>query len=1635
MPDRQVPIAIVGMGALMPGTTDVDGFWYTIIAGRDLITDVPETHWLVEDYYDPDPAAEDKTYCKRGAFLPQVDFDPMAFAIPPTILEATDNAQLLAMVVAEQVLNDVAEGRGERPLDRESVSVILGTGQTELFGEMESRNRRPLWMKALCEHGIAEPEAKAICDRIAAHHLPWREASFPGLLGNVVAGRVANRFDLHGTNCTTDAACAASLAAVSMAVDELSLGRADMVVTGGVDTLNHIGSFLSFSKSLALSRTGDCRPFSDAADGTILGEGIIMFALRRLEDAEGDGDRIYAVIRGVGSSSDGRGAAIFAPVPAGQARALRRAYGAAGYDLGTVGLVEAHGTGTTAGDAAEVAALREVAADSGRTDRQWCALGSVKSQVGHTKWTAGAAGLFKAAMALHHQVLPPTIKVDRPDPGLGLETSPFYLNTTARPWVHSASHPRRASVSSFGFGGTNFHVTLEEYTPGGGRAARRSRTAPTELVLVSGPTPRHLVERIRGLNAGRALADLAQHSQQRFRPADQARLAVVAADAVDLAARLQEAAAAIERRPGEAFSTPEGVHYGAGRPGSGRLAYLFPGQGSQYVGMSGEVTMHFPRAQAVWDRVDRLCPADDLLSRVVFPVSAFDEAGREDQRLRLQATHQAQPALAAHSLVLLDLLHALNLRPDCVAGHSLGELVALHQAGVFDADTLIGLARRRGELMRDAAAAPGAMLAVATGAAEVQAVLEACDTDQVWIANHNAPKQLALSGAVQALETVRQKLLAGGITSTYLDTAAAFHSPLVAAAAEPFSAALADAQILPPQIDVYGNADAAPYPAEAAQIRRRLGSQLLTPVRFADQIEAMYEAGVRTFIEVGAGSVLTGLIGAILAGRPHWAVALDRRGGHGVTCLHEALAGLAVRGVPLDFAALWESYRPPRRSTVPEPARTSVKLSGANRSEPPATRPQERPPSSAGPDAVHRQAPEPPPSPAEPAWLQIVQESQRQTADTYAAFQRVMADFQQSMADSHQAFMKTAEASFTMMSTYLGGGGAPPSLPSPSLPSPSVPSPSLPSPSVPAPAQPPPEIPPAPAAPVQETAADLDIESLLLSVVADKTGYPVDMLEPSMDLESDLGIDSIKRVEILSAMRAAAPHLAGADISQQAGLGKLRTIGAIVERLGAPLSGQTAVTTRLVVKSVPEPAPGIAMAGLGDTPLMITDDLGGVAPLVADLLAAQGIAAEIVAEVPKGARGVLYLGGLREVTSVEEAMSIQRAAFQAARAVAPAMTATGGIFVTVQCTGGDFGLTGTDAAGAWLGGLAALARTAAREWPKASVKAIDSAHRDPDAAATAIVQELTTGGSTLNVGLGATRVTLREQEIPAVSGPGPALGELVIVAAGGARGVTAAALLELAGKYRPRLVLLGRTALEEEPEGLSGAHSEEALVGILAEQGRRNGSVPDLLDLGRRARRVLAAREVHATLEALSQAGATARYVALDVRDGPAVTRALAEVRSTWGPITGLVHGAGVLADRQIADKTDEQFDQVFGTKVQGLRHLLAATADDPLRLLCVFSSVAACHGNPGQCDYAMANEVLAHVAALERAKRPDCLVRAIAWGPWNGGMVTPALAAQLQAREVPLIPLRDGTRAFLRELQDTSGSTSVIIVAGRGRP
>ncbi|PRW63502.1 type I polyketide synthase [Actinopolyspora mortivallis] len=1708
---RQVPIAVVGLGAMLPGSKTPDGFWRDVVNGRDLITDVPSTHWLAEDYFDPDPAAPEKVYTQRGAFLDPVPFDSLLHGIPPAALRATDTSQLLAMMVADQTLTDAFRGR-PRP-DGERTSVVLGTAAMELLSTMSNRLQRPVWYRALRESGLDEATTQRICDRIAEHYVPWQGETFPGVLSNVVSGRVANRFDLHGTNHTADAACASSFAAMTSAMNELALGQSDLALSGGVDTLNDIVMYMCFAETRALSRSGDARPFAARADGTILGEGLVMFALKRLADAERDGDEVYGVLRGFGASSDGSGVAIYEPRSSGQTLALRRAYQAAAYSPDTVELVEAHGTGTVAGDAAEVKALREVFGESTRRDRPWCALGSVKSQLGHTKSAAGAVGLLKALLAAHHGVLPPTIKVDHPNPALELDESPLYVNTRARPWVRGQDHPRRASVSSFGFGGSNFHLTLEEYRStehSAARPGRRLRVMPAELILLSAESPTDLIRDAEHVaSQEHSLATIAHRTQRSFRATDSARASVIATDPDDLRAKLGRIVEQLRRSPYEAFSHPGGVHCDPTPASPGELGLLFSGQGSQYVHMGADIAMTFPEALSVWDRLASERVGDQRLHEVVFPPAAFTEHEREAQRTLLTSTEWAQPAVAVQSLALLSVLEHLGLKPACVGGHSFGELSALCAAGAMSAETLVNLARIRGELMRDAPERSGGMCALKTSTETTQEMISG--ENELWIANHNSPGQVVVSGTEEGLVDLERRASERNITTRRLDTATGFHSPLVSSARTPFRQVLDETELTTPEIPVLSNIDAEPYTSEM-DMRRRLAEHLVRPVRFVDQIEAMYRRGIRTFVEVGAGAAQTGLIKEILSERSHLAVSLDQHGGNGVWSLYEALGKLSVHGFTLDFDVLWKHYvideepmtHDPRRTAEitgtnygkPYPPSASDPANGEGANESPAgTNPVAEPetastgsitPSSSW-NSTEQDPPLPtrPPSledapPADEKWSYALQEMQRYTAEVHAAYQR-------SVAESHTAFLRFAENSIAHLASAAGAGPiapgenqAPPSAPDPLPPAPSfaAPAPRTGSPTsgtgTPPSPPPPPETrdpvrtEPEPGPPVQQSpdpaeSSSQGLEATLMSIVADKTGYPAEMLEPEMELTSDLGLDSIKRVEILSALREQVPDLPEVDAAE---LGKMRSLSDVLttlspdgdtdnnERISSlsaqadirppPSSEKTTATstlqkyestekplTRLARRVTPREAPELCLPGLPHGPVTILREGGGIAEALASRLREHGVPATVSDTVPTDGARVVFLGGLTEITSEEQALAVNRTAFRIARQVGSVSDEPSPLLVTVQDTGGDFGIGGGDALRVWSGGMAALTRTCGHEWPGATTKAIDCerGRRSSEQIAESLCRELLEGGSVHDVGLRSDdqRFVL---EVAPVPGPGeharnPITSDSVLVVSGGGRGITAKAARALARARGPRLALLGHTPLEEEPERLRECSTETELKRVLLEESERS---PTPAEIRERSRRIMAMREIRTTVDALREEGIEVDYWDVDVTDHEAVDVVLRDVRRRWGRITGVVHGAGRLADALVTDKTDDVFNRVFDTKVSGLRSLLAATEQDPLELLCAFSSVAAVFGNSGQSDYAMANEVLGHVLRAQRHRRPECRTASIAWGPWEGGMVTAELSAHFHGRGIETIPPELGAQAFVTECERSSEPEPIVL-------
>jgi acyl transferase domain-containing protein len=588
-------VAIVGMACVMPGAPDVEAFWANIVDGVDSVTEVPPSRWALARHYDPDhdssargAGRDPMSVSKWGGFVPDVGFDALRWGIPPASLASIDPAQLLALQAAAGALDDA--GYGEGGFDRDRASVVYATGS----GGAADLPAGFLLRLLLRTHGVP---VDALPPELDAFLPELTEDGLPGVLTSLIAGRVANRLDLGGKNLTVDSACASVLVALDIACNELAGGSSDLVLLGGVDLHNGPQDYVSFSAAQALSRSGRCRSFDASADGMTLAEGVGCLVLRRLADARRDGDRIYAVVKGVAGSSDGRHLGLTAPNQAGQVKAVRRAYAECGLSPCEVGLVEAHGTGTPTGDRIELGTTTEVFTAAGAAPGS-VVLGSVKSNIGHIKCAAGIASLIKTARSLYYGIQPPTLHIRRPIDSWDPDTSPFVFLDRARPWTDDR---RVAGVSSFGFGGTNFHAVLEA-EPAALPAVARHHW-PAELVALRAGDLPALDRRLRA-----ALDGLHQADRWRLRdvaaavsgdgPCD---VAIVAADMADLATKV---AAAIAGRPAA------GVHRAPVVPLGPDVAFLVPRAGAA---LPRDLLVAFP---ALRDEVDDFGVIDAALARL-----------------------------------------------------------------------------------------------------------------------------------------------------------------------------------------------------------------------------------------------------------------------------------------------------------------------------------------------------------------------------------------------------------------------------------------------------------------------------------------------------------------------------------------------------------------------------------------------------------------------------------------------------------------------------------------------------------------------------------------------------------------------------------------------------------------------------------------------------------------------------------------------------------------------------------------------------------------------------------------------------------------------------------------------------------
>ncbi|MGH3375173.1 MAG: amino acid adenylation domain-containing protein [Actinoallomurus sp.] len=866
-------IAIISMACRLPGgVTTPEEYWELLERGGDGIIDVPKERWDADALYDADPEARGKSYCRSGGFVTPVDmFDAAFFGIAPREARALDPLQRLIQETCWEAFE-----RAGYTMDRlrgSQTGAFIGVGRSSAYHE----------------YGVTVAGGLADLDGYVG----------PGSAGGTMSGRVSYVFGLEGPTLTLDTACSSSLVTTHLACNALRQGECDLAVSGGVSLMLSPELHVEFSRLRGMSPDGRCRSFSSDTDGTGWSEGSAVVILKRLSDAQRDGDPILAVLRGTAVNHDGHSASLTTPSGPAQQRVIRAALSVSGLQPGDIDYLEAHGTGTKLGDPIEGTALAEVFGGS-HSDEEPLWVGSAKSNLGHTQAAAGLAGVLKAVLAMQHDMLPRTLHVKEPTPAVEWKNAQMALVQEERPWLPKG-RPRRAGVSSFGIGGTNAHVIVEEPPERVVEDKPSAPLPPTVPFLVSGHTEAALREqaetlhRHMGMNIQDRLGDVAR-SLATTRSHFRRRLMLPAKDKAELLDKLASFA-----RTGE---SPVGAVRTGDHGGESRLALLFTGQGSQVPGMGKDVAVVYPVFRAAVEEIAaRFTELDKPLLEVMWADPDSDDAAL------LHRTDFTQPALFAVEVALWRLWQSWGVRPEFVFGHSIGELAAAHVAGIFDLPDACRLVAARGRLMQ-ALPSGGAMSSLEADDAEVEAAIRALDLGgKVDIAGLNTPTQTVVSGDADAVEHLVTHFGSLGRKTKNLTVSHAFHSHHMDGMLAAFQAVAETVEFNPPELAVISSLTG--EPAEPGELERPgyWVRQARRAVRFTDGIRALHERGVNTFLELGPQPVLSGMGAACLADETSvsWAPSLIA-GKDGASTVQRSLAELHVREVPIDWNGYFEPF-------------------------------------------------------------------------------------------------------------------------------------------------------------------------------------------------------------------------------------------------------------------------------------------------------------------------------------------------------------------------------------------------------------------------------------------------------------------------------------------------------------------------------------------------------------------------------------------------------------------------------------------------------------------------------------------------------------------------------------------------------
>lgn len=1610
---REIPedaIAIIGMGCIFPNARNVAEYWGNIVNRVNSIREVPKDRWNPDLYYDPDLSTPDKTHSKIGAFIDGFKKDPLKFRIPPISAPYIDNVQFIALEVAYQALDDAGYIRKNFP--RERTGVYIGCdGVGDLRVAYILRAHWSAFANALKSveefknlPGTMKNNVLRQSEVVFKQEIPeFSEDTCGGVFQSIVAGRICNCFDLGGPGLVIDGACASSIATIDAGVTALREGLLDMVLAGGIDTHVDAATYIFFSSlEGAISAKGSF-PFDERADGFVLGEGAGMVLLKRLKDAIRDGDKIYAIIRSLGSSSDGRVKGITAPSAKGQLRAFERAYEKVPFTPDTVSLIEAHGTGTWNGDMVEITSLTEfIRQYSGR--KKFVGLGSVKSMIGHLKCAAGIAGLIKVALALHNRVLPPTINCEQPRKDVDWENTPLYLITEPRQW--EACHiPRRAGVNSFGFGGINFHAVLEEAPcvvaplAASNNMVKGGAVFPPELLVFKTSTRDELLLLLKNtkdelIGASRTdLRKIAAELLKNMAPIGPT-LAIVVDDMDKLPFHLDKASTVLNDNSRTEFNSAQGIYFSEmSLRQDEKIAFLFPGQGSQYAGMGGDLPSYLHFVGEIFRQVDTISLKYNKASimPLLLPIEENSPEKKKDLDEMLVRPDCNHPAMLGIAMAILEVLSRAGIKPDMVAGHSLGEYIALYAAGVFDMETAIDVATVRGCGIAQHCFLNGAMASVDTPE-EILRDLFAEAPGFVTVANRNCPAQSVISGDIKAVEWVVTRLQAEGFLCTRLPVTSAYHTPLLSPCAESFRDFLEKFTIHSPKVPVQSNLRGRAYHVDdnfATCLRDTLVKHMTQPVEFINNIHSMYEDGARLFIEVGPGSTLCSFVDNILAEKPHWTMPTNLPRRSATLQLLHTLAFCISHGIQVNLHSIMSALhgkRLLRQTTIPV-APTRRKFTAVTKSQVGGI-----------PDLIST------------ALADQNTEVQEQYLKQRGGFLKDMVrlDFKHFMGVS---------------AAYGEAKGN----------------------------------------------VDNNLERQIVELVSQKTGYPPAVIDIDLDVEAELGIDSIKQVEIIRQLATKLGIDFGSDARSQRY--RLTTLRTLIETCKSLISQKSVVNKtepekqrvegkrlreswntdchRWVCEKVETPLLAESdLQILRDKHVLLMARKDWMGTQLKSRLEAAGAIVSMVSmhdqpqELPQDYDIVLDLWSYMEdeFPSIElgrewwkESVQQALAVLSIAQNIISSIRVNGNrraLWVEVTSLGGELGARGTIQAPARAGIGLGMSRCLVRELPNT----VESLHIDFDypepemAVVDRILNELIQSRHSSEVGYTqGKRFEIRWKIDDAINKQREFRldSQSVVIAVGGARGITASICHELAKRSGAQFVIIGKSPFAMDNAQARDPITFQAARDIVMEEWRAEGKriIPKTID--QLAWKRVWEIERFRNMDSLRSVASNVAYYACDITDIENTRRLIKDIWHDYGRIDLIIQGGGTLIDKSIEEFDPAEFVDGIKSKALGTACLLAALSDVKVGTFINLSSISGRWGNIGQCSYAIGHEIASILVASANGRRSGRWFN-IHYGPWLNVGITRIgdIIERLQARDSEFVTEKAGSDFFVEEFESNTSQS-----------